>query len=328
MPFNLFRRDRPAEGAGRPGGGRAAGPRPVPFDGLSDEWRLAGQMRIEGRLSDALNRRNPIELTEMRWASLVDGGPLSEAPGLKVIDPYDLILVMAGEGSLPPMTEAERAAIKAGQIPEGWAEKPAKLRRKDRDARWTVKFSKARPREDGAPQVDLAVGDVEVAAEDHVPALLSERLDVLEHRIAEVDLVSETGVFALGVRKVGIDQSKLVEIRLKHPALGVDFGNSNSLDHLVGLAAGGAGGIRGVIIYMTIYVVMTIGTWGCVLCMRQHDRMVEKIEDLAGLSRTHPMLALGMGIFMFEADVQMDGSMKAIVIKTQIGPNVIIAQVA
>ena len=54
-------------------------------------------------------------------------------------------------------TEAERAAIKAGEIPEGWAEKPAKLRQKDRDARWTVKFSKARPREDGAPQVDLAV---------------------------------------------------------------------------------------------------------------------------------------------------------------------------
>jgi IS5 family transposase len=54
-------------------------------------------------------------------------------------------------------TEAERAAIKAGQIPEGWTEKPAKLRQKDRDARWTVKFSKARPREDGAPQVDLAV---------------------------------------------------------------------------------------------------------------------------------------------------------------------------
>ena len=54
-------------------------------------------------------------------------------------------------------TEAERAAIKAGQIPEAWAEKPAKLRQKDRDARWTVKFSKAKPREDGAPQVDLAV---------------------------------------------------------------------------------------------------------------------------------------------------------------------------
>jgi IS5 family transposase len=54
-------------------------------------------------------------------------------------------------------TEAERAAIKAGQIPKGWAEKPAKLRQKDRDTRRTVKFSKAKPRADGAPQVDLAI---------------------------------------------------------------------------------------------------------------------------------------------------------------------------
>jgi len=67
-------------------------------------------------------------------------------------------------------TEAEKAAIKAGQIPEGWAERPAKLRQRDRDglpsprllqwgpdARWTVKCSKAKPRVDGAPQVDLAV---------------------------------------------------------------------------------------------------------------------------------------------------------------------------
>ena len=46
-------------------------------------------------------------------------------------------------------TQAERAAIRAGEIPGGWAEQPAKLRQKDRDARWTVKFSKAKPREDG-----------------------------------------------------------------------------------------------------------------------------------------------------------------------------------
>ena len=54
-------------------------------------------------------------------------------------------------------TEAERAAIKVGQIPQGWAEKPAKLRQKDRDARWTVKFSRAKPRQDGTPQIDIAV---------------------------------------------------------------------------------------------------------------------------------------------------------------------------
>ena len=54
-------------------------------------------------------------------------------------------------------TQTERAALRAGRIPEGWAEKPAKLSQKDRDARWTVKFSKAKPREAGAAQVDLAV---------------------------------------------------------------------------------------------------------------------------------------------------------------------------
>jgi transposase, IS5 family len=55
-------------------------------------------------------------------------------------------------------TEAEKAAIKVGRNPDGWAEKPAKLRQKDRDARWTVKFTKAKPREDGTvPNLDLAI---------------------------------------------------------------------------------------------------------------------------------------------------------------------------
>jgi len=51
----------------------------------------------------------------------------------------------------------EKRAIKEGRIPEGWEDHPAKLRQKDRDARWTVKFSKAKPREDGMEQRDIAV---------------------------------------------------------------------------------------------------------------------------------------------------------------------------
>src|SRR5262245_2425877 len=43
-------------------------------------------------------------------------------------------------------TEAEKKAIKEGRIPEDWKAKPAKLRQKDRDARWTVKFTKAKAR--------------------------------------------------------------------------------------------------------------------------------------------------------------------------------------
>jgi IS5 family transposase len=55
-------------------------------------------------------------------------------------------------------TDAEKADIKAGKVPDAWKDKPAKLRQKDRDARWTVKFSKAKVAEDGKTQQrDIAV---------------------------------------------------------------------------------------------------------------------------------------------------------------------------
>jgi len=55
-------------------------------------------------------------------------------------------------------TDDEKRAIKEGRIPQDWKDKPAKLRQKDRDARWTVKFTKAKPKEDGStPPVDLAI---------------------------------------------------------------------------------------------------------------------------------------------------------------------------
>ena len=68
---------------------------------------------------------------------------------------------------------------------------------------------------------------------------------------------------------------------------------------LVGLAAGTEDGIRGVAIYLAIYVFMNVGTFACILCMRRHDRMVEGIGDLKGLSRTNPVMALVLGLFMF-----------------------------
>jgi len=55
-------------------------------------------------------------------------------------------------------TIEEKKAIKDGLVPEDWKDKPAKLAQKDRDARWTVKYTKAKPREDGSvPPVDLAI---------------------------------------------------------------------------------------------------------------------------------------------------------------------------
>jgi transposase, IS5 family len=54
-------------------------------------------------------------------------------------------------------TEGEKKAVKEGRIPEEWKAKPAKLRQKDRDARWTLVFGKARLREDGTKHADIAI---------------------------------------------------------------------------------------------------------------------------------------------------------------------------
>jgi IS5 family transposase len=55
-------------------------------------------------------------------------------------------------------TLEEKRAIKEGRVPDDWKDKPAKMAQKDRDARWTIKYTKARPAEDGLlPAVDLAI---------------------------------------------------------------------------------------------------------------------------------------------------------------------------
>jgi len=68
---------------------------------------------------------------------------------------------------------------------------------------------------------------------------------------------------------------------------------------LVGLAAGNEQGVVGILIYLTIYLFMTIGTFGCILAMKRAGRMVEDIDSLAGLSKTNPMMAVALAVFMF-----------------------------
>ncbi len=68
---------------------------------------------------------------------------------------------------------------------------------------------------------------------------------------------------------------------------------------LIGLAVGDEAGVRGILIYMAIYLFMNVGTFACILCMRRGDTMVEQISDLAGISKSRPMLALAIAIFMF-----------------------------
>ncbi len=130
MPFGFGKReDKPAEpedGAGTapaspavvslsPAGGGVA------FDGLTEEWRLVGVMEVSGRLSDALNRRDAISIRDVSWAPLDGSEPFSPVPGLRSIDPYDLIVVLAGEGSLPVFSDDEKAAHRVHKLSYGVA---------------------------------------------------------------------------------------------------------------------------------------------------------------------------------------------------------------
>lgn len=118
MPFGFWRgrKDERSSTAGPPGA--AAGQRgPVAFDGLTEEWHLVGFMEIEGRLSDALNRREAIPISDVRWAPIDGSEPFTPVPGLRLVDPYDLIIVLAGEGTLPHLTEEEKAAFRVHKVP-------------------------------------------------------------------------------------------------------------------------------------------------------------------------------------------------------------------
>jgi NADH-quinone oxidoreductase subunit N len=68
---------------------------------------------------------------------------------------------------------------------------------------------------------------------------------------------------------------------------------------LVGLAAATPEGVQGVLVYMSIYVAMTLGTFAVILSMRRDGMYVENISDLAGLARTHPTMAFFLAMLLF-----------------------------
>jgi NADH-quinone oxidoreductase subunit N len=68
---------------------------------------------------------------------------------------------------------------------------------------------------------------------------------------------------------------------------------------LIGLAAGTQEGVRGIIIYMAIYLTMTLGAFACILAMRRDDVLVEEIGDLAGLARSSPAMAFFLAMLLF-----------------------------
>ena len=68
---------------------------------------------------------------------------------------------------------------------------------------------------------------------------------------------------------------------------------------LIGLAAGTSEGVQGVLVYMAIYLTMTLGVFAVILSMRRSGGMVESIDQLAGLARTNPAMAFFLAMLLF-----------------------------
>ncbi len=68
---------------------------------------------------------------------------------------------------------------------------------------------------------------------------------------------------------------------------------------LAGLTTGTNDGIQSSVIYITIYIIMNLGFFSCLLMMKRNNKYYENIDDLSGFSKNHPMLALSLMIILF-----------------------------
>ncbi len=68
---------------------------------------------------------------------------------------------------------------------------------------------------------------------------------------------------------------------------------------LAGLATGSNDGIQSSVIYITIYILMNLGLFSCLLMMKRNNKYFEDIEDLSGLSKNHPLMSLSLLVILF-----------------------------
>lgn len=134
-----------------------------------------------------------------------------------------------------------------------------------------------------APKVAAMAMALRVAVEAMGPAVLEWRQIVIFAALASIILGA-----------VGAIGQKNIKRLLAYSSI------NNVGFALIGLAAGSAQGVAGVLFYLAVYVVMTLGSFLIVLQMRdENGQPVETVASLAGLSRTRPALAFALMIFMF-----------------------------
>lgn len=100
MPvFDFLRRSKAAPPAPPP---PAAPPQSgMPFDCCTEDWRIRGRVEATGRLLDSLNQREALDIADAEWAPLDGSADFQPVPGLKSVDPYDVLVVFASAATMP-----------------------------------------------------------------------------------------------------------------------------------------------------------------------------------------------------------------------------------
>jgi NADH-quinone oxidoreductase subunit N len=100
-------------------------------------------------------------------------------------------------------------------------------------------------------------------------------------------------VISLTVGYLGAIQQKNIKRLMAYSSI------ANMGYAMIALATGTISGMSGLLFFMVLYLISTLGVFACILAMRRAEGMVEQIDDLAGLSRTKPALALALTILLF-----------------------------
>ena len=93
-------------------GTEPASPAVAAFQAFTEDMRIVGRVQVDGRLSDALNRRAPLPVFAVRRGPIGQSATLDDAPDVHELDPYELVVVAAGPDSQPATTAERRAALR------------------------------------------------------------------------------------------------------------------------------------------------------------------------------------------------------------------------
>lgn len=108
-----------------------------------------------------------------------------------------------------------------------------------------------------------------------------------------IQVVLFISVASMYVGSLGALRQKNIKRLLAYSSIGhVGFA-------LIGLASGEEEGLRGLLIYLMIYLSMTLGIFACVMMLRKDGENKEEIQDFAGLAKTHPYMAFAIGVLLF-----------------------------